>query len=93
MTLCQNKDGNYDREKDIELVILKSINNNYEYNLTKALLEDNDILFITNDYGSGGYLRTIGGFSLFSKPAEILVEKSMFDRAKAILDKAFSEID
>lgn len=61
------------------MVILKSIDNDYEFTLTKAILEDNGIPFVTKDYGSEGYLRTIGGFSLFSRSAEIFVEKSMFD--------------
>lgn len=79
-----------ERDKDVELVVLKSINDEYELNLTKSLLEDNNIPFIVKDYGMGGYMRIIGGSSMYK--TEILVEKSMFGEAKAILDGVFPEI-
>lgn len=46
-----------DIEKDIESVVLKSIDNDYEFNLTKAILENNSIPFVTKDHGSEGYFR------------------------------------
>lgn len=82
---------NNDNNQDVDLVMLKSINNEYEFNLTKALLEDNQIPFIIKDKGIGGYMRIIGGTSMYK--TEILVEESMFDKAKIILDDVFLETE
>lgn len=81
-----SKDGN--NNQDLELVVLKFINNEYELQLTKAILDDNEIPFIVKNQGIGGYMKIIGGRSSMYK-TEILVEESMFDKAKAILDDVF----
>jgi len=70
--------------KDIELVLLKTINSEYELNLIKGLLNEHKIPYIIKDYGSGGYMRIIGGTSLYK--TDILVEKSMLDVAKSLLE-------
>lgn len=86
----QNRDKDNQEKEGLELVVLKFINSEYELNLTKALLEDNNIPFIVKDDGIGGYMRIIGGSSTMYK-TEILVEESMFESAKAILNQVFSE--
>lgn len=88
--MSRNNDKYNEKNKDLELVVLKAINDEYELNLTKSLLEDNNIPFIVKDYGSGGYMRIIGGSSMYR--TEILVEESMFGEAKAILDEVFPEV-
>lgn len=70
---------------ELKLVLLRTINNNIEFNLIKALLEDNDIPYIVKDYGAGGYMRIIGGES-FSR-TEILVEESFYEKANNILEQ------
>lgn len=70
---------------EIKLVLLRTVNNNIEFNLIKALLEDNDIPYLVKDYGVGGYMRIIGGDS-FTR-TDILVEKSFYEKANNILEQ------
>lgn len=71
--------------KDIELVLLKTVNNNVEFDITKSILEDNDIPYIIKDEGIGGYMRIISGDSIFK--TDILVERTAYDDAKELLDQ------
>ena len=68
-----------------ELTLLTTANNDHELNLMKNLLEEHDIAYMIKDYGTGGYMRIITGSSLYG--TDILVEKSEFEKAKAILDE------
>ena len=70
---------------ELKLVLLRTVNDNIEFNLTKALLEDNDIPYIVKDYGVGGYMRIIGGDS-FTR-TDILVEESFYEKANDILEQ------
>lgn len=70
---------------EIELVLLKTINNNYELGLIKSILEENQIPYIVKDRGTGGYMRIISGDSLYE--TEILVDKLVLDKANSILDE------
>lgn len=88
--MTKDNDNNQDREKEVELVVLKFINTEYELNLTKAVLEDNEIPYVIKDQGMGGYMRILGGLSSMYK-TEVLVEESTYPKAKAILDEVFSE--
>ncbi len=72
-------------ENDIEMVLLKSINNSMELNFIKNLLDENKIPYMLKDHGSGGYMRIASGFSIYG--TDILVEKSMYEKAKAIIDE------
>lgn len=72
------------QEYDFEMVLLKTVSNNYELDLMKDLLDEHKIPYIIKDRGVGGYMRIISGASLYG--TDILVEKSMFEKAKAILD-------
>ncbi len=67
----------------IELVLLRSTSDNYELNLIKALLEDSDIPFIIKERGGGGYMKIIGGTSVFG--TDIYVEAGTFKKAEDIL--------
>lgn len=68
---------------DLQMVVLKTSNNNYEIDLIKSLLEENEIPYILKERGIGGYMKIISGSSFFG--TDILVEKSSFERAKAII--------
>lgn len=70
---------------EFELVLLKTITNNYELELIKNLLEDQQIPCIVRDHGVGGYMRVIAGGSIFQ--TDILVAKSMYEKAKGIIDE------
>ena len=70
---------------ELEIVLLKTVSSNYELNLTKNLLDEYNIPYIIQDHGIGGYMRIIGGDSLYG--TDILVEKSTFEKAKDVLDK------
>lgn len=76
---------NNTKDEELQLVKLTTIKDEYELNLLKSILEDNNIPFIVKDYGTGGYMRMITGSSL--DRTDILVEKSMFENAKSILDE------
>lgn len=73
------------QDDEFELVLLKTIANNYELEIIKSLLGDHDIPFIVRDHGVGGYMRVIAGVSMFQ--TDILVAKSMYERAKVIIDE------
>jgi len=72
-----------DELDEIELVLLKNVNNNFELGLIKSILEDNHIPYIIKDSGTGGYMRIISGDSLYE--TEVLVEKSTFEKANSII--------
>ncbi len=80
-------DDNHHKEKwdDLELVLLKTINNEYELNLIKSLLDEHEIPYIVKDYGIGGYMRIIAGTSFYR--TDILVEKSQLEKAKDIIEQ------
>lgn len=88
--MSKHSDHKKKRDEDLELVVLKAVNNQHELDFIKILLEDNNIPFIVKDYGSGGYMRIIGGSSMYR--TDILVERSMFEKAKALLDEVPPEI-
>ncbi|MDD2447541.1 MAG: DUF2007 domain-containing protein [Tissierellia bacterium] len=69
--------------KDIELVLLKSTNNQFELDIIKGLLEDNQIPCLIQEKGSGGYLKIITGSSLFG--SDILVERSQYEKAMELI--------
>ncbi len=71
------KKGN--SKKDIELVNLKTTNNNYELSIIESILKDNSIPYILHDYESGAYMRIYAGTSLYG--TDIMVNKSDFERA------------
>lgn len=77
-----NKDKK-ENSDDIELVLLKSTQEQYEFLTIKSILEENAIPYIVKNRGSGGYMRIITGMSFY--PTDILVEKSSFERANKIL--------
>lgn len=70
-------------EDKVELVLLRSTNDNYQLNLIKALLEDSDIPFIIKECGSGGYMKIIGGISVFG--TDIYVDKITLKKAEELL--------
>jgi len=77
----ENKNG----RADIEMLLLKTVNNQFELDVVKELLDDHDIPYIVKDYGSGGYMRIISGTSLYR--TDILVAQPTYEKAKAIIDE------
>lgn len=71
------------RNNDLEMVLLKTTNTDYELAITKSILEDNNIPYILREKGIGGYMRIIGGTSIYG--TDILVEESTYEKAKDIL--------
>lgn len=77
-------------DTNIELVLLRSVNSDFELNMIKSLLEENEIPYIVRDHGVGGYMRIVtGSSSIFG--AEILVEKSQLEQSLDILNEIFVE--
>lgn len=81
----KNKIQKRNKSDDFELVLLKSINNEYEFNMVKGILNEHKIPYIVKEHGIGGYMRIISGTS--NERVDILVEKSAFEKAKAILEQ------
>lgn len=80
----KNKESNKD---EIQLVLLKTTQDQYKFLTIKTILEEAEIPFIVKDSGSGGYMRIIGGTSVY--PTDILVEKSMFERANKLIEDLY----
>lgn len=80
-----SKKENDNHSDEIELVLLKTITNDYELSLIKNLLEDNQIPYLVKDYGIGGYMRIITASSMYR--TDILVEISSYEKAKEIIDE------
>ncbi len=72
------------KKDNIDIVKLRSISNEMELSMIKEILDDNSIPYIVKDHGAGGYMRIIGGISMFE--TEVMVEKSDFDRANSLLE-------
>lgn len=81
----KSKKENDKHSDEIELVLLKTITNDYELSLIKNLLDDNQIPYLVKDYGIGGYMRIITASSMYR--TDILVEISSYEKAKEIIDE------
>ena len=69
---------------NINIIKLRSISNEMELDMIKAILGDNSIPYIVKDHGAGGHMRIIGGGSLFA--TEVMVAEYDFDRANKLLE-------
>lgn len=69
----------------IEMVLLKRTNDRYELDTIKTLLDNSNIVYVLKDHGIGGYMRIVGGGSLYG--TDILVEESTIEKAEAILNE------
>ena len=72
------------QEYDFEMVLLKTVSNNYELDLMKDLLDEHKIPYIIKDRGVGGYMRIISGDSIYG--TDILVEESVIERAESLIN-------
>ncbi len=70
-------------EDKVKLVLLRSTSDQYELNLIKGLLDEAGIPFIIKEPGSSGYMRIIGGSSVFG--SNVYVDASSFKEAEEIL--------
>lgn len=78
------KNNQTQENKNIQLVLLRTVNNNFELDSVTSLLEENNIPYILKDHGTGGYMRIISGNSMYG--TDILVEELFFERANDLLD-------
>ncbi|MGO1470622.1 MAG: putative signal transducing protein [Tissierella sp.] len=69
---------------NINIVKLRSISNEIELNMIKAILDDNSIPYIIKNHGAGGHMRIISGSSQFA--TDIMVAEYDIDRAKSLLE-------
>lgn len=69
----------------INLVLLRTISNEFELGMIKSILEDNEIAFIVKDYGSGGYMRIISGASPFR--TDIMIDEETYEAANSLLEQ------
>ncbi len=77
--------GNNDGQ--VKIVKLRSISNEMELSMIKEILDDNDIAYMVKDHGAGGYMRIIGGSSLFE--TDVMVAESNLDKANELLKSIF----
>ncbi|NLW22655.1 MAG: DUF2007 domain-containing protein [Tissierellia bacterium] len=80
-----DKDLKAKNSDDLDLILLKTAGNDYELNTITSILDENNIPYLVKEKGIGGYMRIISGSSLYG--ADILVEKSMYEKAKSIIDE------
>ncbi len=71
--------------EEINLVLLRTLYNEFELGMITSLLEDNNIPFIVKDYGSGGYMRIISGGSPFR--TDIMVDEAAYETANKLLEQ------
>ncbi len=76
--------GKEKTQDKVELVLLRSLVDNYEMDLIAGLLEEASIPFIVKERGSGGYMKIIGGSSVFG--TDIYVDKKTYEKAEEALD-------
>ena len=76
---------NKDKADEIEIALLRTINNNYELELIKNLLEDADIPYLIKERGIGSYMRMISGDSMYG--TDIFIEEKLLEKAESILDE------
>ena len=81
--MFKNKDKT--DEIEIEMVLLRTTNNNYELDLIKNLLEDADIPYLIKERGIGSYMRMISGDSMYG--TDIYVQKDLLEKAESVLDE------
>jgi hypothetical protein len=75
-------------ESNIELVLLRSVSNDFELSMIKSFLEEHEIPYIVRDHGVGGYMRIVtGSGTMFG--SDILVEKSQLEQALNLLEELF----
>ena len=68
----------------IKLIKLRSIANEIELSMIKAILDENNIPYLIKDHGPGGHMRLIGGVSLFG--TDIMVAEADVDRANSLME-------
>lgn len=80
--MFKKKDSTKD---EVEMVLLRTTNNNYELDLIKNLLEDADIPYLIKERGIGSYMRMISGDSMYG--TDIYVQKGLLEKAEGVLDE------
>lgn len=75
--------------ESLDLVVLRTIENEFEMNMISAILEDNNIPFIVKNKGSGSYMRILTGFSPFQ--TDILVDSGSLDKALELINPIIGE--
>ncbi len=68
---------------NIDLVVLRTVENEFEMNMITAILKDNEIPFLVKNKGSGSYMRIITGSSPFR--TDIMVDKKSFEDAMELI--------
>ncbi|MDR7854974.1 putative signal transducing protein [Tissierella sp.] len=82
--MLEKKNDTNNQKDDLELVLLRIANNNFELDLIKSLLDEDNISYIIKEPGIGGYMKIITGQTLYG--ASVLVEKSFYEKANAVLE-------
>lgn len=88
---CKNKKQK-PKNSDVQLKLLKSTYNNYEYGIIKAVLEENKIPYIAKDAGAGSITRLHTGINTIDGTA-FYVSDLNFLKAKELIDSIFSEYE
>lgn len=66
------------------MVRLIKTDNQFETEMIKDILQQNDITVLVKDIGAGGYLKIYMGFSVYGN--ELYVKASDYDQAKELLE-------
>lgn len=87
----KNKKNNktQENENEIELVKLATVRNPVEVGIVESILKDNGIPYIIQETGANGYMKITTGALL--SPADIMVEKCYFEKAKSLTEMVVRE--
>jgi hypothetical protein len=68
----------------VELVLLRTANNNFEVDIIKGILEENKIPYLLKEKGIGSYMKIITGSSMYG--TDIFVDKLVYERASELIN-------
>lgn len=71
----------------VELVLLRTANNNFELDIIKGVLDENQIPYLIQEKGIGSYMKIITGNSIYG--TDIFVDESEYESARDIIDSIF----
>ncbi|WP_409228146.1 putative signal transducing protein [Gudongella sp. SC589] len=74
---------------NVDLVVLRTVENEFEMNMITAILEDNKIPFIVKNKGSGSYMRILTGSSPFL--THILIDSRDLERSIELISPIVGE--
>ncbi len=80
-----------EKKDKVELVLLRSVTDNYELDIISGLMEEAAIPIIVKERGVGGHMKIVTGSSLYG--TDIYVDKLDYKKANDLLERMELDID